>query len=264
MRLVAIRDGRLVGTTGGDAGGASVGVSSGVAALDRLAPGGAFARGAVHELLAEGAGGSGVPLTLAAALAGSASAASASSPGAGGGRVVAWVDPSGELYPPALAALGVDLSRLLVVRPADAAAAVWAAAACLACPAVAATVFAPPPGHRLTRAHARRLQLAAERGGGVGLLVRPGGDGSGSGRSGASGGHYAAATRWAVSPAPGDSGRQRWSVRLAHGHGGRVGEAVLLEVRRDDGTGDIAAVGPGVPLRAADGVADRARAAGAG
>lgn len=33
-------------------------------------------------------------------------------------RAVAWVDASRQLYPPAAAALGVDLDRLLIVRPA--------------------------------------------------------------------------------------------------------------------------------------------------
>src|SRR6185436_9737731 len=33
-------------------------------------------------------------------------------------QLCAWIDARGELYPPSAAALGVDLDRLLVVRPA--------------------------------------------------------------------------------------------------------------------------------------------------
>src|SRR2546423_471989 len=76
---------------------------------------------------------------------------------------------------------------------------------------------AGPPPPRLTRVGARRLQLAAEAGGGVGLLLRPA----------RSAQHYAAATRWLVAPTCGEASVQRWRVELVHGHGGRVGRAVL-------------------------------------
>ena len=242
MQLVAISGGRLVRSADPPAGAAGRGsFSSGVAEWDALGPGGAFGRGVVHELLGEAE--HGPPLAVAAALAAAACAADAS------GGAVAWVDPGGEVYPPALAAAGVDLGRLLIVRPGDDDDALWAAAACLRCPAVAATVLA---ARRVSRVQARRLQLAAERGGGVGLLLRPAGSAT-----------YAAATRWLVCPAPGDGLRQRWAVSLVHGHGGRVGEGVLLEVRRDDL--DTNGTDPqGVPLRAADGVAGRAGEAGEG
>jgi hypothetical protein len=79
--------------------------------------------------------------------------------------------------------------------------------------------------YRLSRVEARRLQLSAERGGGVGLLLRP------AGRAVSS--EHAAVTRWLVRPAPGERTVQRWSVQLIHGHGGRVGQAVILEYSRE-------------------------------
>jgi hypothetical protein len=219
---------------------------SGLAALDELAPGGAFARGAVHELLSEPEHGR--PLFLAALLARAAMGMRAGS-GMGGpptsssfvdslhddcereedqdhGRAahatnaLIWLDPSRDLYPPALHAMGLPLDRLFMVRTPVAEQA-WAIAECLRCRGVSAVVAAPP---RLDRVGARRLQLAAERGGGAGILLRPAGKASCD---------YAAATRWLVSPAAASETTQRWKIQLIHGHGGRVGQSVLLEYSRD-------------------------------
>ncbi|HZL37905.1 MAG TPA: hypothetical protein VFC78_21485, partial [Tepidisphaeraceae bacterium] len=76
----------------------------------------------------------------------------------------------------------------------------------------------------LSRIEARRLQLAAERGGGVGILLRQ------TGRSSA---HHAAATRWLVRPAPGARTLQRWNIQLLHGHGGQLGKTLCLEHCRE-------------------------------
>ena len=78
---------------------------------------------------------------------------------------------------------------------------------------------------RLSQIEARRLQLAAERGGGVGLFMRPYAPGISN--------YYAAATRWLIQPAPGSDQVQRWSVQLLHGHGGQIGKVLLLEVDRE-------------------------------
>jgi hypothetical protein len=69
-----------------------------------------------------------------------------------------------------VARFGLDPERLLVVRPRRTVDAVWAADQCLRCPAVAAVVARL---ERLGRVHSRRLQLAAEAGGGIGLMVTP-------------------------------------------------------------------------------------------
>jgi protein ImuA len=179
-------------------------------AFDALAPGQSLARGAVHELLHDPH--HAAPSFVAALLARSSAATA---------RAVVWSDPHGTLYPPALAALGVDLDRLYVLRPRSPADEAWAVTECLRCRGVGAVIAAPPRGSRV---EARRFQLAAEHGGTVGVLVRPLTRGSDI---------YAAATRWLVAPARGERTVQRWSVQLVHGHGGRVGEVVFLEWCRE-------------------------------
>lgn len=150
--------------------------------VDAALPGGGFPRGALSELAGGPASGkTAVALSLLAAL--------------GPEDLSAWVDARGDLYPPAAAAMGVDLSRLLVVRPpsglpGDRArqqppvgppragrepglAALWAAEALLASGAFAAVVV-DVPAARLVRgadAAARRLQAAAEKGGALGLWL---------------------------------------------------------------------------------------------
>ncbi len=186
-------------------------ISTGLPELDALAPGGGFALGAIHEVL----GVTATPPFLLPVLVARAAA------GRGQGGWVAWCDPRGELYPPAVEALGLPLDRLLVLRPKAPADALWAIAECLRCKGVAACVAAPP---RLSRVQARRLQLAAERGGGLGILIRP---------AGAVHSPYAAATRWMARPAPGGRMIQRCSVELVHGHGGCLGKNILLEVCRE-------------------------------
>jgi protein ImuA len=147
-------------------------VACGRPEIDGVLPGGGFPRGALTELAGGPASGKcAIALALFAAL--------------GPEELFAWVDARGELYPPAAAALGVDLRRLLVVRPAAAAApgeaavraALWSAEALLGSGAFAA-VAVDAPAARLARgadAVAHRLQAAAEKGGAVGLwLAGPG------------------------------------------------------------------------------------------
>lgn len=178
-------------------------------AIDRLLPNEGFRYGAIHEILSEPGRRAG--LFFAALLAKSA----------GGEGIIAWSDPQEQLYPPALAVMGIDLERLLILRPGDEREELWAINECLRCPGVAVTVARVG---RLSRIGARRLQLAAERGGGVGLLLR---------EIGSEAGEYAAATRWAVRPIPGRRLLQKWEVQLVHGQGGRVGQSVILEVCRE-------------------------------
>ena len=79
------------------------------------------------------------------------------------------LDPRHSFYPPAAAVLGIDLDELLVIRSSQARDQLWALDQCLRCPAVAA-VWAPL--EQLSPRDFRRLQLAAECGGGLGVLVR--------------------------------------------------------------------------------------------
>jgi len=86
------------------------------------------------------------------------------------GGAVAWSDPERELHLPALSAAGINLRNLVLLRCANRADQLWALAECLRCRGVGATVAFI---QRLSQIEARRLQLAAERGGGVGLFMRP-------------------------------------------------------------------------------------------
>ena len=160
-------------------------VRSGLAALDAALPRGGFLLGSVVELLSDlpGAGATEMALRIARA-AGALPAPgqpplmghSASAPPSPSGvqvRPVVVVDTDGDFYPPAAARLGFDLTRLIVVRPREGRAALVAVDECLRCPAVAAVVAGL---HRLGDVSSRRLQLAAESAGGLGLILRPAGE----------------------------------------------------------------------------------------
>ena len=223
MQFISCHDGKL--QTLASAGlktGSTQPFSTGLAALDEFAPGGAFARGAVHELLFEARHGR--PMVVAAVMArGSSSPSSCldvSDPSCL--LPVIWSDPRGDLYPPGLAGIGFDLSRTYLLRTNNEADEMWAVAECLRCRGVGAVVAAPG---KISRIEARRFQLAAERGGSVGILLRQTGRGDSI---------YAAATRWKVSPYPGERTIQRWTIQLLHGHGGRIGQSVILEWCREN------------------------------
>jgi hypothetical protein len=134
-------------------------ISSGCKALDDLLPSGGLVRGSLVECLeyGQGSGGAG---TLALIFARQA--------GLEGGALVV-LDHRQWFYPPAAAVLGVDVEQLLVIRVSQQRDQLWALDQCLRCPAVAA-VWAP--WEDLEEHDFRRLQLAAESGGGLGLLVR--------------------------------------------------------------------------------------------
>ena len=89
------------------------GLSLGVEALDRLLPDHGLPRGAVVELSIHGGSALGTSLGLAACRAAQQAAVER------GGSMpwCAFLDPSGTLYGPGVAAAGVTLDRLLVVRP---------------------------------------------------------------------------------------------------------------------------------------------------
>jgi hypothetical protein len=257
MHFISCHDGKLqtLDTAGRSGGPARGGFATGLAALDALAPRRGFARGAVHELLFDPDAGH--PNFVAALLAQAAakeeearrykgtkarreeqgseasSECTLSLPAFSPTSClrasvpsclwpIIWSDPRRDLYPPALAAMGFDLSRVYLLRPDNDADEAWAIAECLRCRGVAAVVAAP---RFMSRIEARRLQLAAERGGSVGILLR---------RTGRGDDVYAAATRWKVAPHPGEPTVQRWTIQLLHGHGGRVHQSVILEWNRED------------------------------
>ncbi|HEY3665543.1 MAG TPA: recombinase A [Polyangiaceae bacterium] len=91
----------------------NAGLSLGVEALNRVLPDHGLPRGAVVELSIHGGSALGTSLGLAACRAAQLAAVER------GGSMpwCAFLDPSGTLYAPGVAAAGVNLERLLVVRP---------------------------------------------------------------------------------------------------------------------------------------------------
>jgi protein ImuA len=86
------------------------------------------------------------------------------------GKALVVTDSQRCFYPPAAASLGIDLDRLIVLRPAkprDLYAGVEQSLRCAAVGAVVAWF------DRLPGTDGRRLQLAAESGGGMGFFLRP-------------------------------------------------------------------------------------------
>lgn len=86
-------------------------------------------------------------------------------------KPVVWIDASGEFYPPAACAYGLSLSQCIVLRVRNPRDALWAMEQALRCSAVGAVVGSFSQGDERD---SRRLQLAAEASGGVGLLLRTG------------------------------------------------------------------------------------------
>jgi hypothetical protein len=145
-------------------------VSTGWATLDRVLNGG-ICRGSLVELLDSHDGGGAE--TVAAILTKAACPPPCPPPPRGEGKgwgLIVVVDRDGEFYPPALAAWGVPVERLLVVRPENDADALWAADQALRSTATAAVWLRRD---RLLSHDFRRLQLSAAEGGGLGLLLRP-------------------------------------------------------------------------------------------
>jgi len=134
-------------------------ISSGCVPLDRLLPEGGFRRAALAEWLSAGQGSGATTLALAAARQACRD---------GGALVV--LDRRREFYPPAAVRLGVEPEELIVVQAGSQADEHWALDQALRCRGVAAVLAWP---ERLDGRTFRRLQLAAEEGGGLGLLIRP-------------------------------------------------------------------------------------------
>lgn len=140
------------------AGSAAPGLPTGFAALDSQLPGGGWPRGALIELLAARPGVGELSLLLPLLRRTPTD------------HWLAWIAPPRLPYAPALAAAGVPLERLLLVRTASDAETLWAtrqATASGACSAVLAW-----PG-RVDNAGLRRLQLAAEDSATPLFLFRP-------------------------------------------------------------------------------------------
>jgi len=133
-------------------------VSSGCPAIDRLLPDRGFVPGTLNEWLGDEGEGAATLSLLAARSAGA------------GGKPIVVIDSRSRFYPPAAAAWGIPLERLVILRAPEGPDLFWAIDQALRWPAVGAV------WGRVERASARwlrRWQLAAETGGTLGLLVRP-------------------------------------------------------------------------------------------
>ena len=162
----------------GQHGASADGIPSGHAALDAVLPDGGFPDAALTEVFVPGVAPSAGPLAgLLAGIGELALVLPALARLARGLRLIAFVAPPELPYAPALAAAGIDLDRLVVVRARDARDAAWAAEQALrdgGCAAVVAWL----EGHEKKKGSSpdlplRRLQLAAEAGECWGLLYRP-------------------------------------------------------------------------------------------
>ena len=149
---------------------AAVGLASGYERLDRRLPGGGWPQRALTEILVEQYG-IGELRLLMPALA-SLSVADRTIDGASGSEPgwIAWVAPPFQPYPPALQQSGINLSRMLVIRPRNNSEILWSAEQALSSGTCAAVLLW---SDRLDDQASRRLQLAAEKGQSWAIAFRP-------------------------------------------------------------------------------------------
>ncbi|MGD0865467.1 MAG: DNA repair protein [Rhizomicrobium sp.] len=214
---------------------------------------GGLRQGTVHEVFAAEAGhaatATGFALTLAARMAGKT-------------RWLLWVRQDfaaleeGEPYGAGLVELGLDPSRILMVRAADAAGVLRATAEGLATASLGAVVLEPWGEPKLfDLVTSRRLALAAARTNVTAILLRPGAEPWPS----------AAETRWLIRAARSRDGQDDWGtpvfdaslVRNRHGTTGQW----VMEWNCDDRLFRQAAHPRVVAAASADGPAPAARAA---
>jgi len=207
----------------------------GDARIDAAFPAGGLPLGRWHETVGEG-------LEAETGAVAAAFTASLVQPLASRGAVV-WVMRRDDLYAPGLAGLGLPAERLIQVLARDEAEALSALEDALGTAGVGAAV-GEVEGADLVAG--RRLQLACERHGATGFLIRrrpfggaPVKTGMGATRGGALSGSLCA-TRWRIAPSPSEPtpgttadiapgaglpwlGPPRWRVTLERCRGGRTG-----------------------------------------
>ncbi|MBN1588216.1 MAG: hypothetical protein JW888_01740 [Pirellulales bacterium] len=183
-------------------------VPSGIDSLDRLLGERGFPRGALVEWFDRCEGAAATTLALLAARGACAD---------GGALVV--LDRRGEFYPVEAVRWAIDLDRLIVVRPTTRAEIAWAGCEVLRQPVVGALLAWPG---RIAGRDFRRMQLAVEQGGGLGLLVRPATD---------RGQPSWAEVRLLVEPlASGNDARRRLRIHLLRARGVRGQPSVDVEI----------------------------------
>ena len=188
--------------------------------IDGVLPGGGLPLARWHE-----AGGEGLDIETAVTAA--AFVAALITPLARKGAVV-WVMRRDDLHAPGLFGLGFPTRSLIQVKTRDDTQALAALEDALGCAGVAAAIGEVEAVDLIA---GRRLQLACERHGATGFVIRRRPFG-GPVRRSASG--SASATRWTLAPAPSEPepgdpglGAPRWRVSLDHCRGGRSGAWIM-------------------------------------
>lgn len=213
----------------------------GIPAIDRHLPQGGLAAGSLHEIMPASPADSGAATGFCATLLARFLDAR---PGEAEPGMALWcLNPAsadaGEIYPPGLAQLALDPSRLLTIRLARDRDVLWAMEEALRSGGAAA-VLGEVTSVSLT--DSRRLQLAAGKSGASALLLRP---------PSRAPGPSAAVTRWRIAATPGvqdgwaalldEPGRMCWQADLFRCRGGAPG-GWLMEWC--DETGNIALAAP--------------------
>jgi hypothetical protein len=137
--------------------------STGRRALDARLPGGGWPTASLVEVLIDASGLGEIQLFLPAL-------AQSQRKRDGDAPWIVWIAPPHEPFAPALAQRGIELSRFIIVRPPGAMEALWAAEQALSSGVCAAVLlWLKGTDDRWLR----RLKLAAEEGGALGVLFRP-------------------------------------------------------------------------------------------
>ena len=145
------------------------GLPSGYPKLDRHLPGGGWPRHALTEILLEHYGMGELQLLMPALARLSKTGDSEVTDDAEAGWIT-WVAPPFQPYPPALLQWGINLSRVLIVRPRQESETLWAAEQALSSGNCAAVLMWLDT---LDDYSSRRLQLAAEKGQSWAIAFRP-------------------------------------------------------------------------------------------
>lgn len=221
------------------------GISSGLAAIDRLLPEGGYLPGTLIEWLVPGRGGRTAGFGaewLALLLARRAMQ---------DGRALVVVDPASEFYPPAAKQAGIPLDRLVILRGQRQEDLYWSLDQALRCQGVAAVLAAATSACprflvELPERWHRRFQLSAEAGQTLGLFIRP--------CSVARQPSWSdiqwrllplSSPRWTTSAAnelPPDYGLRSLTLQLIKCRGGRTGATVHLHL--DTRTGELHSARP--------------------
>ena len=150
--------------------GARAGLASGYPKLDRCLPGGGWPFDALTEILIDQYGIGELRLLMPALAQLSREETQTHCSESAEPGWIAWVAPPFQPYAPALQQCGIDLSRVLIVRPKDDSELLWSAEQALSSGTCAAVLLWPVT---LDDQASRRLQLAAEKGHSWAIAFRP-------------------------------------------------------------------------------------------